>query len=118
LLLFLGTACAQTPGDVFFELRATRSPAVYQIGERIELELSFSAAVSGKYGIVYTSETSYGGNSSRNKNSADFRCGLSANRTGPAGTSLDRLLKGFLDTAADSRDSRGDSNSTSGFGAE
>ena len=55
-LLLLGTACAQTPDDVVFELRTTRSPAVYQIGERIELELSFSAGVSGKYGIVSTSE--------------------------------------------------------------
>jgi hypothetical protein len=55
-LLFLGTACAQTPGDVVFELRATRSPALYQIGEPIELELSFSTAASGKYGIVSTSE--------------------------------------------------------------
>jgi hypothetical protein len=55
-LLFLGTACAQTPGDVVFELRTTRSPAVYQIGERIELEFSFSTTASGKYGIVSTSE--------------------------------------------------------------
>jgi hypothetical protein len=55
-LLLLRTACAQTPDDVVFELRTTRSPSVYQIGERIELELWFSAAVSGKYGIVSTSE--------------------------------------------------------------
>jgi hypothetical protein len=54
--VLLGTACAQTPGDVVFELRTTRSPAVYQIGERIELEFSFSTTASGKYGIVSTSE--------------------------------------------------------------
>lgn len=51
-----GMACAQTPGEVVFELRTTRTPAVYQIGERIELELSFSAAVPGKYGVTSTSE--------------------------------------------------------------
>jgi hypothetical protein len=55
-LLLLRTARAQTPGDVVFELRTARSPALYQIGERIELELSFSAGVSGKYGIVSSSE--------------------------------------------------------------
>jgi hypothetical protein len=55
-LVLLGTVHGQTPGDVVFALRATRSPAVYQIGERIELELSFSTAASGKYGIVSTSE--------------------------------------------------------------
>lgn len=54
--MLLGAACAQTPGDVVFELRTTRSPAVYQIGERIELELSFSTTASGKFGIVSTSE--------------------------------------------------------------
>jgi hypothetical protein len=51
-----GMAYAQTQGDVVFEIRATRTPAVYQIGERIYLELSFSAPVSGKYGITSTSE--------------------------------------------------------------
>src|SRR5258708_37458809 len=55
-LMLSGLAYAQTPGDVVFELRATRTPAVYQIGERIELELSFSAPVPGKYGITTTAE--------------------------------------------------------------
>ena len=54
--MLLGTAFAQTPGEVVFELRTTRSPAAYQMGERIELELRFSTTASGKYGIVSTSE--------------------------------------------------------------
>src|SRR5580693_8725312 len=51
-----GMASAQTPREVVFELRTTRTPAVYQIGERIDLELSFSAQIPGKYGITSTSE--------------------------------------------------------------
>jgi hypothetical protein len=54
--MLAGMASPQTPSEAVFELRAIRTPAVYQIGERIDLELSFSAPVSGKYGINSTSE--------------------------------------------------------------
>ncbi len=55
-LILASLTCAQTPDEVVFELRATRAPAIYQIGERIELELSFSARDTGKYAITTTSE--------------------------------------------------------------
>src|ERR1700730_18632310 len=47
---------AQALDEAKFELRTTRNPPVYQIGERIELELSFSTRSAGKYGFTSTSE--------------------------------------------------------------
>jgi hypothetical protein len=54
-LLFLfccmnGTS-AEKPADVHFTLAVTKSPAVYQMGERIVCKLSFSTTTPGKYGI-------------------------------------------------------------------
>lgn len=53
---FFGYALAQTPGDVRFEVRASREPAVYHPGEQIELELRFSTETPGKYVFTSSSE--------------------------------------------------------------
>jgi hypothetical protein len=48
-------AFAVAPSDVHLTLAVTKSPAVYNLGERIVCELSFSTSTPGKYGIASTS---------------------------------------------------------------
>lgn len=47
----------QSPDDLTFRLSTTRNPPIYHMGERIELELSFSSQTPGKYLITNTSES-------------------------------------------------------------
>ncbi len=53
--LFISCPCifSQNPDDVFFRISTVRKPAVYHIGERVEIKLAFSTAHPGRYGIEY-----------------------------------------------------------------
>ena len=55
-MVFSAPAWAEEPAGVIFTIALKRDPPVYRIGERIELELSFSAKADGEYGIHATSE--------------------------------------------------------------
>lgn len=55
LLLCVYLANAQTPNDIQFELRCTRNPPIFHIGEKVELELAFSTTAPDKYLFVNSS---------------------------------------------------------------